>query len=103
MEFSSEHDAYKFYFAYAKCKKEHRPFMCTNCKAKFCIHLDQTSGKWQVIIMLGVMIIVSLIRSYCGLSSVDKAHMDSLKDFFNHIEQYRQSKVQNGDVMDTLS
>nr|KYP59904.1 Protein FAR1-RELATED SEQUENCE 5 [Cajanus cajan] len=126
MEFCSEHDAYKFYFGYAKyhgfgvrkdevgydknhnivmrqflCnkaglrdkkhfirddrKKKHRPLTRTNCKAKLRVHLDEKIGKWKVVSFEASHNhircedkYVSLIPTYRGLSTTDKAQVDLL-------------------------
>ncbi|XP_020231066.1 protein FAR1-RELATED SEQUENCE 5 [Cajanus cajan] len=179
LEFGSEHDAYKFYFAYGKfhgfgirkddighdangkivmrqflCnkgglrdkkhlmrddrKKGHRPLSRTNCKAKLRVRLDPNTSKWKVVSFeeghnheMCHSNYVPFIRTYRGLSSSDKGQVNCLhehgvrachimgymmdqkgghlgigfnkKDLFNHIERYRHSKIQDGDVLAALS
>nr|KYP64312.1 Protein FAR1-RELATED SEQUENCE 5 [Cajanus cajan] len=108
-------------------KKQHRPLTQTNCKAKLRVRLDEKIGKWKVVSfeashnhIRSEDKYVSLIPTYHGLSTAEKAQVDSLhaqgkrtchimgfmmeqkwgcvglgfnkKDVYNHISQQRRFK-----------
>ncbi|XP_020219700.1 protein FAR1-RELATED SEQUENCE 11-like [Cajanus cajan] len=115
-------------------KKQHRPLTQTNCKAKLRVRLDEKIGKWKVVSfeashnhIRSEDKYVSLIPTYHGLSTAEKAQVDSLhaqgkrtchimgfmmeqkwgcvglgfnkKDVYNHISQQRRFKVEGRDVI----